>query len=293
MVLGVASHAQNLDSLMQAESKPEKTLITATFKGTKIVNGHSVESPSKGVLQLMFLHRFGPLNEPLYDFLGMDQATIRIGLDYGITKNLAVGVGRSTLQKAYDFYAKYRILTQSKGYRAVPVTVSIVAATAVNTEKKQFDPLLTYSETGLHRLYYTAQLLVARKFGESLSIQIMPTAIHRNLVDNLDQSNTIYSLGVGGRVKLTKRFALTGEYYFTPENQLGKGFYNPLALGFDIETGGHVFQIHVTNTSGMIEHHFIGATNTDFFDGSTSVRLGFNFSRVFTIVRSDKGKNAW
>ena len=130
---------------------------------------------------------------------------------------------------------------------------------------------------------YTGQFLVARKFSELFSLQVMPTLLHRNLTDSPDQLNTLWAVGVGGRIKLTKRTAFTAEYYFNEPNSLGNGFYNPVAFGFDIDTGGHIFQIMFTNSAGLIEPQFLGRTSTNFLDGAKGIRMGFNFSRVFTL----------
>jgi hypothetical protein len=216
----------------------------------------------------------------------MTQASIRFGFDYGITDKLAVGLGRSSglgytdPPPTYDFYAKYRVLTQSTGAHNSPVSISLLGATAINTIKWPNDGI---TRTNNDRMYYTGQVLIARKFSERISLQLMPTIVHRNLTDTPDQANTLYSIGVGGRFKLTKRAAFTFEYYYTDPSSLGIGYYNPVAIGFDIETGGHVFQIMLTNSTGLIEPQFIGHTYTNFTDGAKAIRLGFNFSRVFTL----------
>ena len=132
---------------------------------------------------------------------------------------------------------------------------------------------------------YTGQLLMARKFNETFSLQFMPTLVHRNLTDSPDQRNTLFALGFGGRIKISKRAAITAEYYMNQPNTLGVGFYNPIAIGFDIETGGHVFQILLTSATGLIEPQFIGRTSTNFLDGAKAIRIGFNFSRVFTLKK--------
>lgn len=286
--LSLNSIAQNLDDLVMEKEKASNTLTTATFKGTRLIHGHSVENPAKGVLQVMFSHRFGTLEDPLYTFFGMNQASIRFGFDYGVTDRLAVGLGRSSglggtvPPPTYDVYVKYKILRQSSGSSPMPVSISALAAAAVDTEKWPDDGIV---RTGSDRMAYTGQLLIARKFSENFSMQIMPTVVHRNLTDAPDQQNTLIALGIGGRYKLSKRMALTAEYYFNRPNSLGSGYYDPFALGIDIDTGGHIFQIMVTNSTGLIEPQFLGRTNTNFFDGAKAIRLGFNFSRVFNLKK--------
>lgn len=278
--------SQDLDQLMAQSQEHTTNYTTATFKGTRLIHGHSIEAPAKGVMQLMFSHRFGTLEDPLYTFFGLSQASIRFGFDFGLTNKLAVGVGRSSglggslPPPTYDFYAKYRLLTQSSGEVNMPVTVALLGAAAINTQKWPQDGIV---RTGNDRLSFTGQLLIARKFSERFSMQLMPTLMHRNLTDSPDQHNTLMALGAGGRIKVSKRSAFTFEYYFNQPNTLGSGYYNPVAIGYDIETGGHVFQIMLTNSTGLIEPQFLGQTSTNFFDGPKAIRIGFNFSRVFTL----------
>lgn len=281
--------AQSVDDLMNELDKEQVVYTSATFKGTQLALGQTVEAPSRGVLQSMFSHRFGTLEDPLYTFLGMNQASIRFGFDYGITNRFSVGLGRSsglggtTPPPTYDFHGKYRVLMQSTGARNMPVTVALFAGTAINTEHWPQDGIV---RTTADRMSYTGQVLIARKFNERLSLQVMPTVLHRNLVDNADQANTLTAIGMGGRVKLSKRTALTFEYYLSSAKDRGAGFYNPISIGYDIDTGGHIFQIFVTNSFGLIESQFLGSTSNDFFAGPKGIRLGFNFSRVFTLVKS-------
>lgn len=282
------AYSQSLDELMKKEEGSTTTYATATFKGTRLIHGHSIEAPAKGVMQLMFSHRFGTLEDPLYTFLGMNQAAIRFGFDYGITNKLAVGLGRSsglggtTPPPTYDFYAKYRVVTQSSGAVRFPFSVSLLGATAIDTEKWPQDGIV---RRGSDRFSFTGQMLLARKLNERFSLQLMPTVVHRNLTDSPDQHNTLLALGVGGRVKLSKRTALTTEWYANQPNTLGVGYHNSFAIGYDIETGGHVFQIMLTNSMGLIEPQFIGRTTTNFLDGAKAIRIGFNFSRVFTVKK--------
>ncbi len=279
-------YGQDLDALLKQEEGKETEYATATFKGTRLLNGQSIEAPGKGVLQVMFSHRFGTLEDPLYTFFGLTQASIRFGFDYGISNKLSVGIGRSsglggtTPPPTYDFSAKYRLLTQSSGAVNMPVSVALFGSTAINTVHWPADGI---ERSSADRFTYTGQVLVARKFSEAFSLQLMPTYIHRNLTDAADQSNDLFALGFGGRIKLSKRATFNFEYYLNRANSLGAGYYDPVAVGFDIETGGHVFQIMLTNSTGLIEPQFIGQTNTNFWDGAKGIRLGFNFSRVFTV----------
>lgn len=279
------STTAQVDSLMAAldnDSQPKNQYATATFKGTRVINGQSIENPGKGVLQFLISHRFGRINTGAYNFFGLDYATIRLGLDYGISNRLAVGVGRSSLNKAYDGYAKFKILRQSKGVNNMPITLVAYSNLTINTQRAATSAAdIPFSD----RLISSNQLLIARKFSDKLSLQLMPTYIHRNFVNNpsANEEHDVMAMGAAGRLKLTKRFSLTAEYYYVLSPNVADLYTNSLAIGFDIETGGHVFQIHVTNSNGMIESQFIPGTTGEFFKGD--IQIGFNISRVFTIAR--------
>lgn len=280
--------AQSIEDLLEKETASAATIVTGTFKSTHLIHGHTIEAPAKGVLQSTFAHRFGTLQDPLYTFFGMNQASIRFGFDYGITDRFSVGIGRSsglggtTPPPTYDAYLKYRVLSQSSGKINIPVSVSAMFATAVDTEQWPNDGTVY---TGANRMAYTGQVLIARKFSDRLSLQLMPTFLYRGLVFSSDQKKDIASIGVGGRWKLTKRTAFTFEYYAASAKSLGSGYYTPIAIGYDIDTGGHIFQIMLTNSLGLIESQFLGNTTTNFFSGPGGMRIGFTFSRVFNVKK--------
>ncbi len=261
----------------KADSKKTDYAI-ATFKTTRLINGHSVENVGRGVLDLKVSHRFGTLNKGGYELFGLDNATMRIGLDYGITDRFMIGIGRSTFEKQYDGFFKYKLLRQSSGYNNMPVTVSLVGSMMLKTLKDS-DP--TIKRHFSDKLFYTYQLLVGRKFSPGTSIQIMPTVVHYNLVPKATNKNDILALGIGGRQKISKRISLNAEYYYVLPSTKLEGTYNSLALGVDIETGGHVFQLHFTNSTGMTERTFISETTGSW--GKGDIHFGFNISRVFTI----------
>lgn len=273
-----------VDSLikeLEVTHMPKTKYAYATFKGTKIVNAQSVEMPDQGVLQFHIGHRFGRVNSGAYNFFGLDEATIRIGLDYGISKWLSVGVGRSKIQKAYDGYFKAKLLRQSTGEKKIPFTVVLYSTVAINTERI---PVQDFEMKFKHKLVYTTQLLVARKLNEIFSLQIMPSYTHKNLVVSADLENDLFALGTAARAKLTKRIALTAEYFALMPGPTADITDNALSLGFDIETGGHVFQLHLTNSPGMIDAQFIPSTVGKWSKGD--IIFGFNISRVFTIVKN-------
>jgi hypothetical protein len=273
------------DDLMSLLDETEESITeytTASFKTTRVINTQSLENTAGGVLDMKISHRFGFINGGAYELFGLDEASIRIGLDYGITDRLMVGWGRSSFEKTYDVFAKYKILRQSTGKSKMPVTLSWYASTAITTLKFADETRENYFSS---RMYYTHQLLVGRKFSESFTLQVMPTFIHRNLTKNEDEKNDVYALGVAGRQKLTKRLALNVEYFYLLPDQVNEKYRNSLSIGFDIETGGHVFQLHFTNSTSMIDRGFVTETVGDWLNGD--IHFGFNVSRVFTIKKKE------
>ena len=283
LLLSGSVMSQDMDSLMNAETKPGIDFATATFKSTRIINGHSIEQAKRKQLEFRISHRFGTLNTGAYGLFGLDQSVIHFSLEYGINNWLMVGTGRGSLNKVYDSFAKMRILKQSSGAKFMPIHLSYFSSVELTTLDFPVRPEVS-SNYFSSRLAFVQQLLIARKINENLSIQLTPTFIHRNLVKTEIDQNDIYALGAGARYKLTKRLSLNGEYYYSynPNAKfLDPKTYNVLSVGVDIETGGHVFQLMLTNTQGMREGSFIPATTGSWGDGD--IHLGFNISRVFAL----------
>ena len=281
----------DLSDVLAENSKPKKEYVTATFKATRVINGQSNEGLGAGVLDFIILHRFGTLDQGVQDFFGLDNANTRIGFDYGITDWLMVGVGRSSFQKEYDGFIKAKILRQTTDNR-MPVSLSYAGTMMVRTDKITLaDSTAEYYFS--NRLSYANQLIIARKFNDWFSLQLTPSHVHYNIVKNPGDANDVLALGIGGRLKLTRRIALTGEWFYTLPGTKQPNTYNSLSVGFDIETGGHVFQLHFTNSTGMSERTFIGQTANDW--GNGGIHFGFNLSRVFTIVKPKefRGESKW
>ena len=268
----------------QAAAEDSIQYTKATFNTTRLINGHSVENVGRGVLDVKISHRFGTLNSGWYELFGLDNATMRMGLDYGISPNLMVGFGRSTFKKTYDAFLKIKLLRQSTGKKNMPITLSYIPTMALQTEGAKNSPKEYHASS---HLYYTHQLLIARKFSSHTSFQLMPTFIHRNLSAK-DQPNDILAIGIGGRQKLSKRISLNVEYYYQLPGHKVDSTTNSLSIGIDIETGGHVFQLHFTNSPAMNEHAFISETTGKWGDGD--ILFGFNISRVFNIGKNASGK---
>ena len=265
----------DLLSLLEAEQSDQTTLIEATFKGTRLINGHSIETRNKGVLDFIISHRFGTLDGGSYELFGLDNATIRLGLEYAVSDRIYVGLGRSSFEKTYDGFIKYRLLRQSRGAVNMPISATFFSSLSIKTVRNpEINP--SFQE----KLASTNQLLIASKITPSISLQVMPTWVHQNLILEEDQYNDSYALGFGGRVKLSQRVALVIEYYYQLQ-KVNEQVLNPIAIGFDIETGGHVFQLQLTNATSMVPKGFISETRNDFFDGG--IHFGFNISRTFQL----------
>lgn len=247
-----------------------------TFDDTRIVNGHSIETNQEGILTFIISHRFGTLNLGAYEQFGLDQATMRIGFDYGLTNNLMIGIGRSTFEKTRDSYIKYRFLSQSSGNKNMPVTMTVLGTAAMRTLKRTDGIDLTFTQ----KMAYTTQLMIARKFGSRLSLQVMPTYLHRNLVED-NEENDVLSLGLAGQYQFLKNWSFSFEYYATPSTYLPDDYYQSIAVGIQIDTKGHVFQLHFGNSRGMTEKFFIAETTQTWTDGG--IHFGFNITRDFTI----------
>ncbi|MFI5140075.1 MAG: DUF5777 family beta-barrel protein, partial [Sphingobacteriales bacterium] len=209
---------------------------------------------------------------------GLDQGTMRIGLDYGISDRLEIGAGRSNYNKEFDGFFKYRILRQSTGKVEMPVSISFVPTVTWRSLK---DPATTYTINSSDHFYFTNQVILARKFNDYISLQLVPTMVHYNITPTQAIPNDFYSMGFGLRERLSKRVNFTAEYYYQVKRY--PGYYNSLSLGFDIETGGHVFQLFFTNSTGINESSFITQTDGQWNKGY--IRFGFNISRVFTVVK--------
>ena len=283
LLSGLITNAQE-DLFDLLDDGPQPTQFTyATFKGTKLLNGQTNETPGKGVLQYIISHRFGSFtDEYLYNFFGLDNAHIRMQLDYGISDRLNVGIGRSSVLKTSDAFLKYRALRQRTGGNAFPVSLTLYSS--MNYRGARFTDGLDHYTSD--RVSYHHQAIFARKMTEGISLVVAPSIVHWNLVPGPEDPNDTYHLMLGGRYKLTKRIALTGEYAFSSNRRYGSGateeqFHNPLSIGVDIETGGHVFQFHLSNTRALSDPLWMARNPYSAANGS--LFLGFNISRVFTV----------
>jgi opacity protein-like surface antigen len=274
--------SQDLMDLLNDDSK-KTDYAYATFKTDRIVLGQSIELTQKGALGFTISHHFGRVNEGWYEFWGLDQSNIRFGFDYGLTDWLAIGVGRTSVNKTYDGSIKVKFLRQSKGYRKMPITLSYYGNMAITSLQWQYPERKNYFTS---RMEFTHQLMIARKFGTRLSLQLTPTYIHRNLVATTRDQNDVFAVGAGGRIKITNRLSINGEYYYMLPGKTANDFYNSFSFGIDLETGGHVFQIFLTNSQGLIEEQFIAGTTGSW--GHGDIHIGFNIHRTFQLYHPKK-----
>lgn len=248
--------------------------LTGIFKATQIINTPTVEAPAAKSLQFMIMHRFGKINEGSYALFGLDNATIRFALDYGLTKNLAIGIGRSSLDKVYDASVKWRLVQQKRS--GFPVTASLYGLITNTTYRYSGKPYLNSK----YRTAYATQLLLAKKLNSAVSIQLTPSWLHFNLVPTKQDKNDIWTLGIGGRAKLTKRMSLNAEYHLLPKDQVAsQKVYNSFSMGVDLETGGHVFQLIFTNSEGMTAPYYLAKNYGSW--GNGDIYFGFNITRIF------------
>lgn len=280
----ITTFSQDLDSLLNSTVKEATTYTTATFKSTRILNGQSIERMKTKQLDVRIHHRFGEMSSGAYQFWGLDQSNIFLGLDYGITDWLMVGAGRSTFEKTINGFTKLSLLRQSNGEKNMPISFSLYMGCDANGLKWEHPERTNYFSS---RMSYVFQGLIARKVNDRLSLQLSPTFIHKNMIPTAIESNDNFSIGVGGRIKLTKRMSFNWEYFYSIHAPFQGATYNPnsLSFGIDIETGGHVFQLMLTNSQNMTERTFINETTGHWL--KNEVRIGFNISRVFSFQKQD------
>ena len=281
-----SAKAQNLDSLMATIGSETSVNIpvTATFKTTRVILSHSNETVKKYNMDFRVAHRFGDFagkNGGIETLYGLDNASdIRIAFEYGISDKLTFGFGRNKIEQLLDFYLKYKLIQQTTN-NSVPVSVTLFSTSGLNPRRVETDIYDNYA----HRFSYVTQAIITRKFSPNLSLQISPTWLHRNYVNDFRDENDNFALGIAGRYKFTKRFAFVADYYFVQsnfrQNKTKDVYYNPLGLGIEIETGGHVFSINFTNAEGIVENNFIPDTKSSWLNGG--FRFGFNISRMFTL----------
>ncbi len=303
--LALSSVIKSQDDLLSMVEEPEDKKpkkVYATFKTLKIGNAQTTETVKKKHLDYRISHRFGnvydnttknPLNDAAQTGFGFDNASdIRNSLEYGILDNLSVGIGRSRLNRVVDGSVKWRFLTQTTNFK-IPVSMAFFGSMGYThrpTSDIYAGVIKNFETKEAHRVSYVSQLIIASKLNNSISLELLPTYVYRNFIkestnpeNNSTDVNGFVSIGFGGRIKLTKRVSLIGDYYYN----LGS-FYtnnpnirNPLSFGAELETGGHVFSLFFTNASGLIENTYLPSTTDSWSKGQ--VKFGFSISRTFAL----------
>ncbi|MCF6132885.1 DUF5777 family beta-barrel protein [Flavobacterium wongokense] len=272
LLLPFAMSAQE-DLLKEVDSTPsEKTKVEAAFKALKIVNIESTKLASKGDFYFIVAHRFGSLKDGFEGAYGLDNAVTQLKFLYGVTNWFTISAARSEL--AYDFSGKY--LLKSQEDNGFPVAIAGFTSLGFNnTLKENIYPKMKFED----RLIYVAQLLVSRKINSKLSLELAPTFFHENFVTDDNQDNSQYAIGMGGRYKFAKRWSVNVEYAAHLNRSSTSPYKDPLSIGVDLDTGGHVFQMHFSSSQGMHEAGFLGNTTGDWSKGD--IFFGFNLLRVF------------
>jgi len=276
----LAAQAQESDLFDVFEEDTQREVVYATFKGTQLINAVTNETPGEGVLQFMMAHRFGSFNdEYLYNFFGLDNAQVRMQLDYGVTDRLNIGIGRSSFLKIADGFIKYQLLQQQHGAKTVPISITLHSST--NYRNARYTDGIDHTMSD--RFSYIHQAIIAKKWNRKLSTLVSPSVVHFNLVPTAQDPNTTAHISLGARYKISNRMALTGESTLLSNREFSSGerYTTPFAIGVDIETGGHVFQLHISNTRAMNGPYWMA--RNPYIASNGGLFLGFNISRVFTV----------
>jgi len=273
LLIGFIGYSQeDLLNELEAETE-EKAYSQPAFKAMKIGNLQSTKVAEKGDLYMYVSHRFGTLKDGLTTFFGFDNANTKIQLVYGVTDGLQIGISRESLRKTYAGSAKYKFLSQDE---KTPINLVGYVTANINSELREDRfPELKFGD----RMSYATQLLVSRRITNSLSLELAPTFVRQNLVLEPFQDHNQIALGAGGRVKMSKRMSINLDYVYNFNRHKNSIYNNPLTVGLDIETGGHVFQLLFSNAQSTNEPGFISNAEGDWGDGD--VFFGFNIVRVF------------
>jgi len=250
--------------------------VTAVFKSQRLINVHTCETPGKGEMNFVIAHRFGRISDGAYALWGLDNASMRMAFEYGLSDRVMLSVGRSTFEKTFEGGVKVRALEQMEGGR--PFGLTFYSVTMANGLRWADPERENYFSS---RLSFAHQAILTRKFDDKLSVLVVPSLIHRNLVDVPGRAHDVATLGGGFRYKISNRTTVNAEYHYLLPRPIQDEWHNSLSLGIDIETGGHVFQLHVTNSRGMFERSFLTETPDRWQDGE--LYFGFNLNRVFQV----------
>lgn len=285
ILAGIHNFAFSQDWLDSISNQPStiKMYTAAAFKTTRLINVHTLETVGRRTLDFRISHRFDVINTGSYNLWGLDgPATIRLAFEYSFDGNLMFGIGRSSFEKMWDGFLKYRLYRQTDDNKH-PISVTLFSGmyyTSQEDRDKDVNGFDKYEHQS-SRMSYVFEAIAGRKFSNKISIQAAPFFVHYNLVDNFSDKNDVYGVSFAARYKFSKRSAITFEYAWRANEYSRMEYYDSMGIGFEVETGGHVFQIHFTNSNGIVENQFLAHTNSKW--DNAGIRLGFNISRVFTL----------
>ncbi|MES2240564.1 MAG: DUF5777 family beta-barrel protein [Bacteroidota bacterium] len=293
----LSAQEQDLSQFIQSDSIEKDTEpVYATFKSTRIVNGRSNETVKKSELDLVISHRFGDAGGHyggIKTFFGTDNASdVKVALDYGLTNKWSVGVSRTkgatAIRELYEANSKFKLLEQTQKNR-IPFSITLFGNAVMSAMTSNVNPTVPdHFDRFADRWSFVGQMILTKKINSNYSVAVSPTYVHYNRVGHGD-TNDHFALGFGARAKLTKRLALIADYFYHFKtgnrdaffSSNGLNFYNPLAAGIEIETGGHVFQITFMNSTALLENQFVPYTTTTWEKGQ--FRWGFSISRPFAL----------
>lgn len=273
---GFANAQDELMNELDSNKPVKKEIASAAFKGLQVANMQSTKLPAKGEFYFLVSHRFGDITDGLNNFFGLDVAYTKLGGIYGATDWLSLGFSRHTFQKNYEFAVKYKMANQE--IDGFPVTIVGYNTMDIRSDlKTDLYPDLKFND----RLAYSSQLIVSRKVNNSVSVILNPILVHKNLYDELTEQKNTYLLGTGARFKISKRLSINLDY--AARLNLPKAYdytyHNPMTLCLDIETGGHVFQLVLSNSQTMNDVSYY--TTASGINQGKDIFFGFNMYRVF------------
>lgn len=269
----------NLEAMLMDEMDAPTEYEYGSFLSTYLLNNQSTEMLNKHGIGFRISHKLGSIKSGADHFYGFDNANSFMEANYAPFDFLNIGLGRATLSESLSGYSKLRLTRQTSGARVMPV--SLVLLMVANCTTQQYDDIERNKNLS-ERFQYTTQLLISHKFNQFVSAQLIPTYIHRNLVDTKADINDVLAIGIGATFRIEKSLRFNAEYFVVQNhNTPNKKYYNPLSLGICYQTSRHAFELFVTNSNGITENDFIVLTNNNLWEGD--LRIGFNISTVFSL----------
>ena len=284
------------------DEAPKSKKADPPFKSTRLGNAQSIDFVKKNHLDIRISQRFGklydatnphPLTESFQTFLGFDNTSdIRLSFDYGLRENLSIGLGRSKYNRLVDGNVKWKLLSQTADFK-IPVSIALfesIGYTHAPTTQLYSGIVKDFETNELHRFNYVSQLVIASRLSSRLSVEVVPGYIHRNFIREsyntnskaADQNGFLF-LGLGARLKISQRVCIIGDYFynFAAYYQNNSSVHQPLSLGIELETGGHLVSLFYSNASAFTENNYLAGTSDSWRKGQ--IKFGFSISRMFAL----------